>query len=167
MAKHFIIINPFDSLVKVSDKVSELTKRKMLSSPEYCETALSSFSLTTGAEEIIRFLARSNSFQAVLVSAYPAEITRLVANHFGLKYLKIYEKTSFYSSSYVSAMEEFGKPEDDTAVITGHYGEVDEALETGLTPIFFSESKRSYKSGCINAKNMTDVLEGLGLHLHK
>ena len=167
MAKHFIIINPFDSLVMVSDKVSDLTKRRMLTSPAYCETALSAFSLASGAEEIIRFLARSNSFQAVLVSAYPTEITKLVAQQFGLKYLQIYQKTQFYSAVYNSAMDEFDKANIDTAVLTGHYEEVDEALDLGLAPIFFSASKRCYKSGCTNARNLTEVLGGLGLHLRQ
>ena len=167
MAKHFIIINPFDSLFKVSDKVSELTKRRMLTSPEYCEKALSSFALTNGADEIIKFLARNNSFNVVLVSAYSAEITRMVAYHFGLKHLEIFEKTSMYSVSYAQAMEKFDKLEYDTAVLTSHQCEVDEALSMNLTPIFFSDSKKYYKQGCINARNLTDVLTGLGLNIRR
>ena len=167
MAKHFIIINPFDSLFKVSDRVSELTKRRMLTSPEYCEKALSSFVLTNGADEIIKFLSRNNSFNAVLVSAYPAEITRMVAYHFGLKHLEIYEKTSMYHVPYAQAMDDFGKTKDDTAVLTGHQCEVNEALSMNLTPIFFSDSNRCYQQGCFNARTLTDVLIGLGLNIRR
>ena len=167
MAKHFIIINPFDSLFKVSDKVSELTKRRILSNPEYCGKALSSFVLASGAREIIDFLSRSNSFKAVLVSAYPAEITQMVAYHFGLKHLKVYEKTSMYHVSYAQAMEELGMSEEDTALLTGHQCEVDDALSMNITPIFFSDSNRCYKRGCHNAHNITDVLIGLGLKVNR
>lgn len=153
--KHTIILNPIDSLIKISGSVT--SRQRIFSSPEYCQAALDGMSLTSNATDIITFLRNHTStFKTAIVTGYEATIVRIISNHFNIPCLDVLGSSQNKTLQYQHALDITGTTADDALVLSGYKTDIQEANLAGIVGFLYGNPQGGVCS-------LDDLLNHIGI----